>query len=146
MQLTKSTLDRPFKPVLPVTECLFLNLPAISIKIAGEVRYHFGIGLACKFDTFVLQPRFKRVIVFNDAIVNDSDFTRVIQMRMRIDGIWLSVSCPARMSDTVCLISIGLIQHLLQVFDSTACFFDSYRSAAHHRDSGRVVTTIFQPL
>ena len=55
-----------------------------------------------------MKPRFQCVVVFDNAIVNNGDFTGIIRMRVGIDGVWLAVSGPAGMADTKGLGTIGL--------------------------------------
>ena len=60
-----------------------------------QLHQHFGVGVALKFDAFLLQLLLQHSIVFNDAVVDDGQISRERNVWVRIGGVWLSVRGPS---------------------------------------------------
>ena len=88
-----------FKPVQSLQNG-FKNLARLFVEIIEQVRDDFGVSLAFEHHALVLKPRLELCVVFDDSVMNDSDCSRNIRVRMRIQIARLAVSCPARMPDT----------------------------------------------
>ena len=80
-----------------------------SIRFAGtevgnksrkEMRHNFGIGLTAKCYPACSQFISQNGKVFNYSIVNNGDGLVFAQVRMRINVIRCTMSCPTRMTDT----------------------------------------------
>ena len=78
--------------------------------------------------------------------MNECDLAAIVQMRMCVVCVWLSVGGPACMADAKGLAAVRFIQDLLESADPAAALGDSYRTAAQQSHAGRVVTAIFQPF
>ncbi len=89
---------------------------------------------------------FERVVIFNDAVVNDGDFTGLVKMWMTIFVGRNPMRRPARMSDAdISRDGFGL-QNLCKTFADFPSFFtDGQRAAIRHGDARAVITAIFQP-
>ena len=72
----------------------------IVIKLADQMRENFGVGLGAKFRIAASdQLIFQRLIIFDDAVVNQRQFPARVEMRMRVLVVRFAMRGPARMAD-----------------------------------------------
>ena len=63
------------------------------------MREHFGVGVGFELVPGAEQFLFERVVIFNDAVVDDGDFAGRIKVRMAIFVGRNAVRGPARVGD-----------------------------------------------
>ena len=63
------------------------------------MREHLGVGAGAEFVSGLEQLFLERVVIFNDAVVDDGDFAGLIEMRMGIFIRRRPVRGPARVGD-----------------------------------------------
>src|SRR5437016_12577362 len=72
------------------------------IAISDQVRQLFGVGVGAKIRVSVLDELFfERLIILDDAVMDECDFSSGVEMRMRILVIDLSVCRPACVADSI---------------------------------------------
>ena len=63
------------------------------------MRQHFGVSAGAEFVSGLEEFLFESVVIFNDAVVDDRDFTGLIKMWVGIFVGRRSMRGPARMGD-----------------------------------------------
>ena len=108
-----------------------------GVRLAGED----GIGMSCHKLGFELGK------VLDDAVVDERELTVVAQMRMRVLVVGAAVGRPAGMPDsrrTVRqLAAVEIVDEHLQLAGPLASV--QHALGVDHRDTGRVVATVFEP-
>ena len=112
-----------------------------------QLHQHFGVGVALKFDAFLLQLLLQHSIVFNDAVVDDGQISRERNVWVRIGGVGLSVRGPScvgnadRSSRVFVRCKVLQVGHLaLGLIHSQVAIF------CQQGNSGTVIASIFQSL
>ena len=98
------------------------------IKYSDELRDDFCVCLRVKFHSvFADQPFFELHEILYDAVMNDSDLSAAVTVRMRICIGRRSVSRPPRMTDSEMAVQIFTCDHIFQIFNPA--FFLSHHHA-----------------
>jgi hypothetical protein len=72
----------------------------ILIEFPDQMREHFGVRIGAKIRVAASnQLILKRLIIFDDAIVNQRQLPARVKMRMRVFVIHFAMRRPARMAD-----------------------------------------------
>ncbi len=133
MELAKALLNGPFERILVVGEP---RIALVGIDVADQIGDHFRVRFAGEGHAFVLEPGPQRGVVLDDPIVHDGDLARAIQMRMRIDGVGLTVCSPSRVPDPQRVASTRLLQDSFQSADATAGLGNVNRAIVQHGHTG----------
>ena len=116
------------------------------VIIANQMREHLGVGVGFEFVAGGEQFLFERVVIFDDAIVNDGDFAGLIEVRMGIFVRGRAVRGPARVADAEISLDRFGFQKARKAFADFAHFLANEQIAAtHHSHAGAVIAAIFQP-
>src|SRR5664280_404964 len=95
-----------------------------------------------EFKEFVLEP----VVIVNDAVVNDSNFAALIQVRMAVGVGGRPVRGPARVADAELADCRFAGQKQGKAFiDLSLLLSNDHVPVAQDGDAGAVVSAIFQP-
>ena len=122
-----------------------LLLPFFVI-IADQMRQHLGVGVGFEFVSGVEQFLFERVVIFDDAVVDDGDSAGLIQVRMGIFVRGRAVRGPARVADAEISLDRFGFQKSREPLANFALFLAHEQvAAAHHGNACAVVAAIFQP-
>ena len=121
------------------------DLPFFVI-IADQMRQHLGIGAGPEFVSGLEQFLFERVVIFDDAIVDDGDFAGLIEMRMGIFVRRRPMRGPAGMSDAEGSGGWVGFQQRREAFVNPAPFLAHQQvGVACHGQARAVITAVFQP-
>ncbi len=111
------------------------------------MRQHLGVGGGAEFVAGLEQPLLERVVIFNDAVVDDGDFAGLVQVRMGILIGRRAVGGPARVADAeVARDRFGL--QTRRAKPSSILPFScagAGRPSREHGHARAVVAAIFQP-
>jgi len=66
---------------------------------ADQMREHFGVGVGFELVSSAEQPLLERVVIFDDAVVDDGDFAGGVKMRMAVGVGRNAVRGPACVRD-----------------------------------------------
>ena len=115
------------------------------LDILDELYKHLGVGAAFEGISFVLQFLFDGGIVFDDAVVYQSQIARCRVMGVCVDLVGLSVSGPAGMCNAYvpcCVLAFG---QMSQVGHFAFGLIDiQFICVIYKSDSGTVVAPVFQ--
>jgi hypothetical protein len=117
------------------------------------LHYYLSISLTCKFNMTKI-PILQLGMICYYPIMNQENFSLLVEMRMRVTIYLLPAGCPARMCDSTCcksslwhdlvdnfIYAACLLQSMLGIFDqSTLIAFPSREG----EDSSTIVASIFQ--
>ncbi len=116
-------------------------------KFFDQVRDDFGVRLGDEFVAFGDELVFQLEIIFDDAVVDDYDFTGAVAMRMRVFFGGAAVRGPARVADAVDAVerrdADGFFE-ILQLAGGAADF--EFAVCLHDGDAGGIVAAIFEAL
>ncbi len=106
---------------------------------------NFGIGFGLKIAVAVLdQLILQRLVIFDDAIVDEGNFAGGVEMRVGILVVHLSVRGPARVADSVAAGGRTLGHEPRQISDATGAFAGFHLIAVNDGDPGGIVAAIFE--
>ncbi len=126
-------------------ECLFHSGRKITaVTLLDEVRKYLGVGIGCKCMPLCDKFFFERAVVFYDAVVNNSNTSRAVTVRMRVSLVRFAMRCPARVCNAARTFRHGKTS-LSQARDAPLCFFapQPFRTITHGK-SRRVVAAILK--
>ena len=110
------------------------------------MRQHFGVGAGVEFVAGVEQFLLERVVIFDDAVVDDGDLAGLIEVRMGIDVRRRAVRGPARVADAEISRDRFGFQKAGEAFVDFPLFLaDEQFVAVQHGHARAVVAAIFQP-
>ena len=113
--------------------------------VADNVSQDFGIGLRTEFVAAPQELVPQRRVVLDDAVVDDGQVTRLIDMGVSIRVTRLSMCCPARMTDAERTVNRPLVQQLRQPGYPSDALANLQAPIVEHAKPRRVITAIFQP-
>src|SRR2546423_459231 len=87
---------------------------------------------------------FERLIILDDAVVNQSQPARRVEVRMRVSVGWFAVRGPARVADTEGPSRRPFRHELAELRNPAGAFARLDFIAVDYRNAGRVVAAIFQ--
>ena len=118
----------------------------LRIIIADQMREHFGVGVGFELVPGTDQFLFERVVIFNDAVMDDGDFAGSIEVRMAVSVGRNAVRGPARVADAEAAGGRFGFQNAGEALVNPALFLAQRESiAVQHRHAGAVIAAIFQP-
>ena len=110
------------------------------------MREHLGVGVGFELVAGGEQLLFERVVIFDDAVVDDGDFAGLIELRMGIFVRRRAVRGPARVADAEVARDRFGFQQAREALADLALFLAHEQVAAAHQSHARaVVAAIFQP-
>ena len=110
------------------------------------MREHLGVGVGFEFVAGGEQFLFERVVIFDDAIVNDGDFAGLVELRMGIFVRGRAVRGPAGVADAeISLDRFGFQKPCESLADFSHFLANEQIAAAHQSHARAVVAAIFQP-
>ena len=122
-----------------------LAVPFLVI-IADQMRQHFGVGAGFEFVAGLEQFLLERVVIFDDAVVDDGDFAGLVEVRMGIFVGRRAVRGPARVADAeVAGDRFGFQQAREALVDFALFLAHEQFAAVQHGHARAVVAAIFQP-
>ena len=128
------------------------------VQAVDQVHDDFGIGLAVEHIAFGLQLLAQRIVVFDDAVVNQRDAARVAgtgieaafadavaEVGVRVVNGWRAVCGPAGVGNASRAFKVLGADLRLQFGNAggAACPF---QTASMYGDAARVITPVFQAL
>src|SRR5205085_7622133 len=109
------------------------------------MRQHFGISIGSEpMAAFALQLLAQRRVVFDHAVVHQSDFAALVEMWMRIFVGYFSMGGPASVADPVLPRGRFFGHQFGEVRDAPRAFPRLDLPAIYDRDAGGIVTAIFE--
>ena len=115
------------------------------VGLLDEVRQGLGVGLRAKLVAARRQAVAKLLEVLDDAVVDDGDVARAIDVRMRVQVVRPSMRRPARMGEADGRRWRDVEQGGAQVAELAGSLLDEELAVGgHERDAGRVVAAILQ--
>ena len=110
------------------------------------MRQHLGVGAGFEFVAGGEQFLFERVVIFDDAVVDDGDPAGLVEVRMGIDVRRRAVRGPAGVADAEIARDRFGFQQAGEAFVDFALFLaDEQFVAVQHGHARAVVAAIFQP-
>src|ERR1041385_1638062 len=107
------------------------------------MREHFRVGVGSEFAVAIADELiFQSLVIFDDAVVNESQPTARIEMRVRVLVGRLSVRSPAGMTDSVSPSRRPFRHELAQLRDASRALAGFDFIAIDNRDPGGVVAAI----
>ena len=117
------------------------------LHVFNEVGEHLRVGRRLEGETTFLQFLTEAEVVFDDAVVNQGDATRLRHMRVGVHLVGLAVGGPTGVGDADMTADILGRSKGLQVGDLSFCFINvEFVSLVEQRHAGAVVATIFEAL
>ncbi|MEY2601709.1 MAG: hypothetical protein QOJ36_1028, partial [Verrucomicrobiota bacterium] len=117
----------------------------LAINAPDQVRQNFGVGVGAKIRVAVLDELlFERLIIFNYAVVDESDFASGVEVRMGVLIVDFSVRRPTSVTDSVGSGGRFLGNEFGQRSDATGAFAGLDVIAIDDGDAGRVVASILE--
>jgi len=114
------------------------------VKIADKVGDDFCIGFAAKGAALFEKPFLEGGIVFNDAVMDDGDFSGVIEMGVGVDLIGAAMSSPAGVPNPNHCRGNPSGEHFLEIADSSGAFGEMKCAVFEQGNSRRVITAVFE--
>ena len=109
------------------------------------MRQHFCVGIGAKVCVAVLDELFfERLIIFNHAVVDESDLAGGVEMRMSVLVVDFSVRRPASVTDSIGSGGRFLGNEFGQRGDATGAFTGLDVIAIDDGDAGRIVAAVFK--
>src|SRR5437660_495644 len=99
--------------------------------VANKMREDFGVRLGQEFVAATSQVLSQRSMVFDDAVVDESELARLVQMGVGIDIIGQAVRGPACVADASGAGDRFLLEQLLQSGNAANTFAQLQRTAIH---------------
>ena len=126
----------------------FLQRKAVAaLVLLHQMGDDLGVGLGYEAVAFALQLFLQGKIVFDDAVVHHHHGAVAVAVGMGVLFAGPAVGGPAGVPDAVEPVHRLQAQRLLQVVELALAAADVQPAVlAHHRDAGRVVAAILQPL
>ncbi len=110
------------------------------------MREHLGVGVGAEFVSGLEQFFPERIVIFDDAVVNNGDFAGAVEVRMGIAIGRRPVRGPARVGNAKTSRRRLGFQEARETLVNPAFFLAQEQIAVlHHGDARAVVTAIFQP-
>src|SRR5437588_7426193 len=107
---------------------------------------NFGIGLGGEIAIAVTdQLIFQRLVILDHAIVHEREFSRGVEVWMRVLVSRLSMSRPAGVADAISAGRRFRRYELAELGDASGAFPGLNAIAVYDRDAGGIVAAIFQP-
>ena len=117
----------------------------LPVNVPDQVREHFRVGIGLEIGIAILyQLLLQCLIVFDDAVVNERDFTGRIEMRVRIFVSHFSVRCPAGVTYPVRSRRGFLADQFCERRNSAGALARLDMVAVNDRDPGGIVAAIFK--
>ena len=115
-----------------------------AVVVSQQVGDHFGVGLGGEYVAKFLKLQAQRVVILDDAVVDDSQTVGTMRVGVLLTG--LAVGCPAGMGDAQLARERLPGKPLFKLGDLAGGAGTIHRSGSIQRgDAGRVITAIFQP-
>ena len=114
-----------------------------AVVVSQQVGDHFGVGLGGEYVAKFLQLQAQRVVILDDAVVDDSQTVGTMRVGVLLTG--LAVGCPAGMGNAqvarerVCFHGIaecGNFTHFPSALDTVVATDDGH--------TGRIISPVFQ--
>ena len=113
--------------------------------VAQQGSSNFGVGFGGESVAFRCEFGFQFSEVFDNAVVNNGEFSAVNHVRVSVGVGGCAVGCPAGVPDTYHRIGEGIARDFLVQTSYFACFLAEVNlSAFQHGYARRVVTAVFQ--
>ena len=110
-----------------------------------EVGQDLRIRIRSVFDPGLCQFLLKRMIIFNNPVVDDKDFLLLVPMGMGIFFGRLPMGGPAGVCNTCTPGNGQTVDLCLQINNTPRRPVKAYLSSILHRQTGRVIAAVFQP-
>ena len=120
----------------------FEQARALLHRAVDEVRDDLGVGVALEAHAVLLELALQLQVILDDAVVNDRDVTG--QMRVRVRLARPTVRCPARVADARGAVELPALDRSRQVIELADGADQLQRAPVMDRETGRVVTAIFE--
>jgi hypothetical protein len=104
----------------------------------------FCIGIGHKMIPLVCQPFPQMKVIFNNAVVDNSNIARLIRLRMGIDIRWLTMGSPTGMPYPDRAGDWMFSYSFLQIFQPALGFHDVQDAMVVDSYSSRVIAPVFQ--
>ncbi len=120
---------------------------ALVVVIFQQLGYHLRVRVGGEDHAQLLQVFLDLQIVFDDAVVHQSDGTVLADMGMGVDVVGLAVGSPAGVSDAKAAVQIGAaVDHIAEHLQPALALFHLetmlFRAHGH---TGRVIAPVFHP-
>ena len=120
-------------------------LAILLIVEINQLHQHLSISSTLELIALLDELFLQYLVVFDDAIMHQSQVTAHAHMRMRIGSRRLTMGSPAGMSDTDMAAAILVGSHLLQVAHLTLCLIHiQLVLTVNQCHAGAIISTIFQ--
>jgi len=116
------------------------------VKTRDQMRDDFGVGLRAELDPFGVEQLAQRLVVLDDAVVDDGDLAAGVQVRVRVELRDAAVSRPARVRDADRPALRRRRPVALQPGDHADALANVERPILDQRNPGRIVAAIFEAL
>ena len=114
------------------------------------MRDDFGVGLRKELHAAFLEPRAERRVVFDDAVVDESETSVVCYMRVRVGDGRKAMRRPTRVRDADCVLAAlafgkGPRKEVVELGDFSSLLVDFYAFCRFKRDASRIVAAVLKP-
>ena len=117
-----------------------------GVIVVQQLSHNLGVGLGDEGEAFVQQALFNFLVVFNDAVVYDSDFLVTGIVRVGVDDGRFAMSSPAGMADAAAAGDrAAAVGHFAQNLQAALGLDDlDFTGSVLHGQTGRVIAAVFQ--
>ena len=107
------------------------------------MNYNFGVGFTFKDIAVFNEFFFENVVVFDDAVVDERNFSIHGGVWVRVYIGRLTVSCPTGMADSGMTTSVLFCGKILQVLNFAYAFVHVKRAIVQKSNASAVVAAVF---